>query len=150
MRPEWQLQGEQSSHLAGLVAERVGVGRKFLAVRSQLAPVENFPERSGNHVFDKPTPKPTQTANRLNPTCPSTFAAACSDNPCRVSASVSKLNDEKVVNPPSTPTITKVLACTPHVRRSLASSPPSTPIRNDPATLMTKMPHGNRAPNTRA
>lgn len=51
---------------------------------------------------------PSVTASRHRVTDRSTLPIAPSQEPSRARASVCRLNDEKVVNPPQMPTITKV------------------------------------------
>ena len=58
---------------------------------------------------------------------------ACATRPSRASSNVCRLNDEKVVNPPQTPTMTKARISTGTEKRPpLAVKVPKKPMMNEP------------------
>src|SRR5262245_32782767 len=94
---------------------------------------------------------PSQTAPRQSTTEPPTFNTAGPRAPLRARFSVSKLKDENVVKPPSTPTSKNARASAPNKSRPPdATSAASSPIVNEPVTLTNSVPYGNPAPSQRA
>jgi hypothetical protein len=70
-----------------------------------------------------------------------TYAAACTGWPALSRFSVSRLNDEKVVNPPQKPTIRNCR----HAALSMFEA--RIPIAKHPITLMDSVPHGKAMPS---
>src|SRR5690606_40665521 len=79
----------------------------------------------------------------------STYEPACSSAPRSINTMVSRENEEKVVNPPSTPTATNNRSSACCGGRKRASSPMNTPISTDPMILMSSVANGNDIGNNR-
>src|SRR5262245_1472557 len=120
--------------------------------RSLLASVWERQTRAeeAQRLINPAAAKPSHAATRQSTTDKATFAPAAPSAPPRASSSGSRLNDENVVKPPSTPTSTNERASGLNNRcPSAATSDASRPIANDPATLTNSVPYGKPAPSQR-
>src|SRR5258706_10106705 len=87
------------------------------------------------------TVRPSQTNNNPNITFAPTFASALNSSPSRTKFIVSLPKEEKVVNPPSTPTKTSALVSEVNTPRASASWERN-PITKQPIKLTVNVPKG--------